>query len=114
MSFIEIQEKVAIVTGSAQGIGEAVVRKLSELGATVAAVDKNSEKLKHLVNQLKSEGLNVIAFPADVSNSKAVEEVVTKIEYEVGPIEILLMLQVCCEWDLWKHSVTRIGKILLP
>ncbi|MFE7082920.1 2,3-dihydro-2,3-dihydroxybenzoate dehydrogenase [Priestia megaterium] len=90
MSFIEIQGKVALVTGSAQGIGEAVVRKLSELGATVAAVDKNSEKLKHLVNQLKSEGLNIIAFPADVSNSKAVEEVVTKIEYEIGPIEILV------------------------
>lgn len=90
MSFLKIEGKVAIVTGGAQGIGESVVRALAESGVVVAAIDRNVAKLSSLVNELKSKGCNVEAFPVDVSDSKAVNTVVDLIERNIGPIEILV------------------------
>ena len=90
MSFLKIEGKIAIVTGGAQGIGESVVRALSECGVVVAAIDYNSAKLTNLVNKLKSEGCNVEAFPVDVSDSKAVDAVVDLIERDIGPVDILV------------------------
>ncbi|MGA8942619.1 MAG: 2,3-dihydro-2,3-dihydroxybenzoate dehydrogenase [Thermoactinomyces sp.] len=90
MDFMELKGKVALVTGAAQGIGEAVVRLFAELGVLVAAVDKNADKLDKLVTDLEKDRYHVKAFPADVSNSTAVEEVVDQIECEMGPIEILV------------------------
>ncbi|MEK5040045.1 2,3-dihydro-2,3-dihydroxybenzoate dehydrogenase [Sporosarcina sp. FSL K6-3457] len=82
--------KVALVTGAAQGIGETVARHLAELGAIVAAVDLNAERLKELVCDLKSENLHAAEYAVDVSDSFAVDEIVERIEEELGPIEILV------------------------
>lgn len=90
MSFLKIEGKVALVTGGAQGIGESIVRALSESGVVVAILDQNAEKLSNLVNELKLEGCNVKAFPVDVSDNKAVDRVVDLIERDMGPIEILV------------------------
>ena len=90
MNFLKLEGKVALVTGGAQGIGESVVRALSEAGVVVAMLDHNTAKLSSLVNELKSEGRKVEAFPVNVSNSKAVDTVVDLIEHDIGPIEILV------------------------
>ncbi|TYR81426.1 2,3-dihydro-2,3-dihydroxybenzoate dehydrogenase [Priestia megaterium] len=90
MSFMNLEGQVALVTGGAQGIGEATVRALCESGAVVAAVDHNSEKLCSLIKELKGQGYKAEAFPADVSDSKAVDRVVETIERDMGPIEVLV------------------------
>lgn len=90
MSFLRMEGKIALVTGSAQGIGESIARALAESGAVVAMVDQNAVKLSSLVNELKSQGYNVAAFPADVTDSKAVDTVVDLIETSIGPIDILV------------------------
>lgn len=90
MSFLKSEGKVALVTGGAQGIGESIVRALSKYGLVVAVLDRNEEKLGRLVNELKSDGCNVEAFPVDVSNNKAVDIVIDLIERDIGPIEILV------------------------
>lgn len=82
--------KVAVVTGAAQGIGEEVAHALSELGAYVAVVDNNVDGIDRLVNKFCAEGHRVVAFPADVSDSTAVDEIVDQIERELGPIHILV------------------------
>ncbi len=90
MNFIELKGKVALVTGAAQGIGETVVRMFAERGVLVAAVDNNADQLTRLVTGLGSNGYHVTAFPADVSDSIAVEDIVDQIECDMGPIEILV------------------------
>ncbi|MEI4803906.1 2,3-dihydro-2,3-dihydroxybenzoate dehydrogenase [Bacillus sp. NPDC077411] len=82
--------KVALVTGAAQGIGEAVVRMLGEYGVQVVAVDKNITALDKLVFDLTAKGIFIKAFVADVRDSVCVEDVVNQIENEMGPIEILV------------------------
>ncbi|MDC2864269.1 2,3-dihydro-2,3-dihydroxybenzoate dehydrogenase [Bacillus sp. BP-3] len=82
--------KVALVTGAAQGIGEAVVRIFGEYGVQVAAVDKNITALDKLVSDLTAKGVFTKAFAVDVSDSACVEDIVNQIENEMGPIEILV------------------------
>jgi 2,3-dihydro-2,3-dihydroxybenzoate dehydrogenase len=89
MNLEGIEGKVALVTGAAQGIGEAVVRILAGLGAVVAAVDVNAAGLDKLTAELTAEGLKVKAYCANVSDSRAVEDTVNRVEAEQGPIGIL-------------------------
>ncbi|MFJ7679880.1 2,3-dihydro-2,3-dihydroxybenzoate dehydrogenase [Peribacillus sp. NPDC097206] len=90
MYFQECKGKVALVTGGAQGIGGAVVQSLAKLGIVVAAVDFQTDKLQKHVDALKSKGLEVYGFSADVSDSPAIDRIVDTVEREIGPIEILV------------------------
>lgn len=85
-----IEGKIAFITGAAQGIGEAVARTLASQGAHIAAVDYNPEKLEKVVSSLKAEGRHAEAFPADVRDSAAIDEITARIEREMGPIDILV------------------------
>ncbi|TRY25222.1 2,3-dihydro-2,3-dihydroxybenzoate dehydrogenase [Brevibacillus sp. LEMMJ03] len=90
MEVAGITGKVALVTGAAQGIGRTVAAALAERGALVAAVDQHAEGVRDLVAELRAGGHQAAAFPADVSDSAAVEAMVDQIEREVGPVEILV------------------------
>lgn len=71
---------VALVTGAAGGIGEAIAARLAAAGLIVAAVDRAP---------LASEG-SVHGYQADVSNSVEVAALVERIEEELGAIEVLV------------------------
>lgn len=85
-----ISGKVALVTGAAQGIGEAVARALARQGAVVAACDRKEAELIRLTADLCSSGVQAAAYRTDVSCSAEVEAMVKRIEEELGPIEILV------------------------
>ncbi len=85
-----IEGKVALVTGSAQGIGEAVARALAAFGARLAVVDVNKQRLEALAAELCAAGSAVTAYGADVRDSAAVETTVEAVERQVGPIDILV------------------------
>jgi 2,3-dihydro-2,3-dihydroxybenzoate dehydrogenase len=85
-----VENKVALVTGAAGGIGEAVARILAERGVTVAAVDRDKVRLDEAVNKSRADGLDIRAFPADVTNSAEVETVVDDIERLLGPLDYLV------------------------
>lgn len=73
--------RVALVTGAASGIGEAVARRLLGEGAAVASLDLELQT---------SDGILGVA--GDVSSSSDVDAAVDRVERELGPLEIL----VCC------------------
>jgi 2,3-dihydro-2,3-dihydroxybenzoate dehydrogenase len=82
--------KVALVTGAAQGIGEAVARKLAAHGAQVALVDARADRLDTVVRDLTSDGRTATAYPADVRDPEVVESTVNRVEYEMSAIDILV------------------------
>ncbi|WP_433545123.1 2,3-dihydro-2,3-dihydroxybenzoate dehydrogenase [Streptomyces sp. CA-294286] len=91
----EFAGRVALVTGAAQGIGEAVVRALAARGATVAATDRSSAGVRDLAAALTEDAGNdgagaVTAYPLDVTDSRAVEETVARVESELGPLDLLV------------------------
>ncbi|CAM5226762.1 2,3-dihydro-2,3-dihydroxybenzoate dehydrogenase [Streptomyces pseudogriseolus] len=85
-----MREKIALVTGAAGGIGAAVVRTLAERGASVAAVDKDDDRLDEVAAKLAAEGLRVRAFPADVTTSAGAERMVADVEDVLGPLDQLV------------------------
>ncbi|WP_418957129.1 2,3-dihydro-2,3-dihydroxybenzoate dehydrogenase [Streptomyces tritici] len=80
----------ALVTGAAGGIGAAVVRTLAERGAAVAAVDRDEAALKPRVAALVLDGLNVEAFPCDVTDATQVAATVDEAERRLGPLDHLV------------------------
>ncbi|MEU9377405.1 2,3-dihydro-2,3-dihydroxybenzoate dehydrogenase [Streptomyces sp. NPDC048255] len=85
-----MQGKTALVTGAAGGIGEAVVRMLASRGVRVAAVDRDAERLNVAVKSAVEEGLEVFAFPADVTVSSDVDGLVADVEATLGPLDYLV------------------------
>ncbi|MEV4616856.1 2,3-dihydro-2,3-dihydroxybenzoate dehydrogenase [Kitasatospora sp. NPDC049258] len=85
-----MENKTALVTGAAGGIGAAVARALGLRGALVAAVDRDAERLAELVEKLAADGIHAVAFPADVTDSASVDAAVEEVEQRLGPIEYLV------------------------
>ena len=84
-----LQSKVAIVTGAARGIGKAIARRLAQKGATVAICDL-MEEISATAEELRSEGLNVLPFQVDVTDTKSVELTVQKVIDKLGSVYILV------------------------
>ncbi len=82
-----MREKLAVVTGAAQGIGAAVVRGLVGRGARVAALDVQFESPQQLMGQQADQ---VKAYGVDLRSSQAVHAVVQTIEEDMGAIDMLV------------------------
>jgi 2,3-dihydro-2,3-dihydroxybenzoate dehydrogenase len=88
MAQLGIAGRVAVVSGAAQGIGAAVVASLAAAGARVVALDRNATGLTDLVAG-SPVGHQVVAYRLDVSDSSAVDDVISAVEREIGPVELL-------------------------
>ncbi len=85
-----LEGKVALITGGAQGIGEAIAMTLAKEGAAIAVVDINPEKAAETAVKIKALGVDSQEYKADVSNTSEVETVVDKIIDKFKRIDILV------------------------
>jgi len=86
-----IEGKIALVTGSTHGLGMAMARGLGLSGATIIVNGNSSqEKIDMAVTEYKKEGINAVGCKFNVSNEEEVIAAITKIEEEVGNIDILI------------------------
>ncbi len=90
LALFDLTGRVALVTGSSQGIGYALAGGLARAGARVVLNGRNAGKLDAAVEGLRKEGLAVEGRAFDVGDSAAVEAAVAAIEAEIGPIDILI------------------------
>jgi len=86
----ELNGKVALVTGSGQGVGEGIAMVLARQGAGVAVNDLFEDRTKKTVERIKSEGGKALGVPFDVTDRDAVTEGVAKIQDSLGPVDILV------------------------
>mgnify|MGYP001455943938 CR=1 FL=1 len=82
--------RVALVTGSSQGIGLAIARGFAQAGARVVLNGRDTAKLAATVSALGKEGLQAGSSAFDVTDAKAAAEAIGAIERDVGPIAILV------------------------
>ncbi len=85
-----IEDSVTLVTGGSKGIGEKIAKFFAPCGAKVAICGRNEEALKRVANEISEEGGICLPIAADVSDEKQVEAMVSKIEAELGPVDILI------------------------
>ncbi len=86
----DLDGQVAVVTGGASGIGEAICLKLGENMAKVAVVDINLEGAQSVVERMQKAGQTGLAVQTDVTDEKAVESMVDTVVKEWGAIDILV------------------------
>ena len=86
----KLDGKLALVTGSSQGIGHALISGLAAQGAIPVVNDRNADRAEAAVKAFEDKGIKAYSAVFDVTDKSAVEAGVNKIEEEVGPIEILI------------------------
>lgn len=87
---MELKDKIAIITGSARGIGKAIAHKLAQNGATVVICDLKMEDIQPTVDEFKSEGLNALGLEVNVTDMKSVENLIDEVMSKFGKIDILV------------------------
>jgi len=90
LKHFDLTGKIALITGSATGIGFALARGLAQVGAHVVLNGRNKEKLAWAVERLQQEKLYVSSAAFDAANATAVSAAIDKIEADLGAIDILI------------------------
>jgi len=82
--------KVALVTGGAGRIGPVICATLAREGAAVGVLDIIAERTVATVEQLKKQGYRAIGICGDVSSPEAVQDALTYVTNELGPVDVLV------------------------
>lgn len=82
--------KVAIVTGSAQGIGEGIAHRFAQEGAKVVICDINEELVTKVAQDINNQQGNAIGIVTDITNATSVGELIDKVIKEYGTVDILV------------------------
>jgi 3-oxoacyl-[acyl-carrier protein] reductase len=88
--YSRFEDKVALVTGAGQGIGQATALRLAQEGAAIGVFDRNPETAEATVRMIKEAGGKAIPLVADVADTEAVGTCVTNLHSDFGRIDILV------------------------
>ena len=83
---MDFQNKVAVITGSTTGIGEAVAEQLHKQGAKVVIISRSSEQAKQKAKRLSSQGQQAIGIGCDVSQPEQVRKMIDDVIKHFGKI----------------------------
>jgi len=83
---VDLNNKVAVVTGGASGLGRAAAQELSDRGATLVIIDMNAEAGAKAVTELGADKTHFISL--DVSNGPDVEAAFDKITADLGRVDV--------------------------
>jgi NAD(P)-dependent dehydrogenase (short-subunit alcohol dehydrogenase family) len=106
-------DKVAVVTGAAQGIGEAYAKALAAEGARVVVADLNAEAGEQVAKQIEADGGTAMFVRTDVSSHESAAAMVETVTAAYGGIDLLVNnaaiygemafdLLISVDWDYYK------------
>jgi 3-oxoacyl-[acyl-carrier protein] reductase len=87
---VRLRNKVAIITGAAQGIGLATARKFLDEGAIVAVADVRKDAVSGAVKALKVNGEVVEGFQVDVTRRPQIDAMVAQMKQRYGRVDVLV------------------------
>jgi len=90
LSTMQLQDKVAIVTGAGRGSGSAIALAFARQGAHVVAVARTPQEIQQTAQEVQGLGRRALAVRADVSTNSEVEAMVSAALAEFGQIDILV------------------------
>jgi NAD(P)-dependent dehydrogenase (short-subunit alcohol dehydrogenase family) len=88
MAFPVLQDKVAIVTGAAMGMGEATAKLFAASGAKVVVADFNEEKGRKTVSDIEADGGTAFFVKVDISKSDQVQAMVAATVDQYGRLDV--------------------------
>jgi 3-oxoacyl-[acyl-carrier protein] reductase len=86
----KLSGKIALITGGSKGIGLAIAHALGTLGAKLSICARDAAKLNSAAENLRKEKIEVLATPADVTQSNDIAFLLESTEKKLGPIDILI------------------------
>ena len=91
VKYFDLENKRVFITGGGSGIGASIVEHFCEQGSEVYFVDINVEESKKLIDEMKNKKFKEPTFiECDLINIKLLQETISKILTEKGPINILI------------------------
>jgi 3-oxoacyl-[acyl-carrier protein] reductase len=87
---LDLQGRIALVTGASQGIGRACALELARAGATVVLAARNEIKLAEAVAEIEGTGGQAVAIPLDVASEESIKAGVHAVIARFGKVEILV------------------------
>ena len=104
---MNLQGKIAVVTGGAMGNGKGIVESLLKAGASVVILDKSSE-LTNTVNELGSKGYKVLGINVDISNKNLLVQVVDIIKKYYDHVDILVNNAGICKLETFENMTDEV------
>jgi gluconate 5-dehydrogenase len=88
-NLFDLSDRIALITGSSQGIGLAIAEGLADAGATIILNGRDQKKLDEAKAQLETKGVKAYIAAFDVTDEHAIAAAIAKIESDIGPVAIL-------------------------
>lgn len=86
----DFADQVALVTGGGRGLGQAFAEGLARAGATIAIVARSEVQVQVAAQAIEQAGGRALAYAADVTDRRAIEQVVAEVERQLGRIDLLV------------------------
>jgi NAD(P)-dependent dehydrogenase (short-subunit alcohol dehydrogenase family) len=85
----QLEDRVAVITGAASGIGRGIARRAAKEGMRVGLADVEATALDDIASELAGSGAEVVAVPTDVSKADAVEALAAQVYDQFGAVNVL-------------------------
>lgn len=87
---MKLLNKIVVITGASQGLGEVLAKKVAAEGATAVLIARSTQKLRHIEQEIIKDGGNAKAFTCDIRNLDQVRKTIALILKTYKTIDILI------------------------
>lgn len=85
-----LRDQVVLVTGASSGVGEATALEVARRGAVVLCVARRQAELDRVVAEIETDGGRAAAYPCDLTDAAAVDDLVRRVEHDHGRVDYLV------------------------
>lgn len=103
---MQLENKVAIVTGGGNGMGRATALRFAREGARVAVADIEAERAADVAAEIRARGGSAMDIPVDVRSKESVTQMVARAVNEFGSVDILA----CVAGVVWNDTVLEMSE----